>query len=201
MTSSDEVAATDPAATDPTPEPETVAEAAIDATDSNVEPDVADETAATADAEELEPDAEVSVETLIADLERVSAERDQYQRVAADYKNFRVQADKRQGETVRQAAASTVERLLPVLDACDGALLQGSTDVVPIHGLLLDTLTSLGLKAIAEVDAPFDPSLHEAVMTEPAADGDDGQIVSEILRTGYTLNGRTLRAAMVKVRG
>lgn len=148
-----------------------------------------------------EPVQELTVETLIADLERVTGERDQYQRVAAEFSNFRKVTEKRQAEQASYAAATTVERLLPVLDACDGALGQGSTDVVPIHTLLLDTLTSLGLSRLGEAGEAFDPNLHEAVMTEPAADGDEGQVITEVLRSGYGLNGRTLRAAMVKVRG
>ncbi len=147
------------------------------------------------------PPTEITVETLIEDLERVTNERDQYQRVAAEYANFRKQSEKRQSDLASFAAAGTVEKLLPVLDACDGALLQGATDVAPIHTLLLDTLTSLGLVRLGEPGVAFDPNQHEAVMTEPAQPGDVGQVVTEVLRSGYGLNGRTLRAAMVKVRG
>ncbi len=161
-------------------------------------PDPAEPDAASAAGE---PVPELTVETLIADLERVTAERDQYQRVAAEFSNFRKQTEKRQQELASFAAAGAVERLLPVLDACDGALAQGATDVAPIHTLLLDTLVSLGLARLGEPGDAFDPNLHEAVMTEPAAEGDDGQVVTEVLRSGYGLNGRTLRAAMVKVRG
>ena len=39
------------------------------------------------------------------------------------------------------------------------------------------------------------------VCHEPAADGDDGTVVSEVLRPGYTWKGRVVRPAMVKVRG
>ena len=148
-----------------------------------------------------ETDSELSVQTLLTDLEQVTSERDQYKRVAAEFSNFRKQTEKRQADLASFAAAGTVEKLLPVLDACDGALLQGATDVAPIHTLLLDTLTSIGLARLGEAGEAFDPNLHEAVMTEPAADGDDGQVVTEVLRAGYGLNGRTLRAAMVKVRG
>ncbi len=159
---------------------------------------VADPAAAPADEASAEP---MSVEDLIVNLEKVTEERDQYMRVAAEYSNFRKQSDKRQGDMARQAAASTVERLLPVLDACDGAMLQGAADVAPIHKLLLETLTALGLAPIGTAGEPFDPNRHEAVMTEPAAEGDEGQVVAEVLRAGYAFNERTLRAAMVKVRG
>ena len=56
-------------------------------------------------------------------------------------------------------------------------------------------------QVISEVDAPFDPNLHEAAMSEPGDDDQDGPVVAQILRTGYAWNGRVLRAAMVKVRG
>jgi molecular chaperone GrpE (heat shock protein) len=38
-------------------------------------------------------------------------------------------------------------------------------------------------------------------MHEPADDAADGPIVTEVLRTGYSLNGRIVRPALVKVRG
>jgi molecular chaperone GrpE len=49
------------------------------------------------------------------------------------------------------------------------------------------------------LDKPFDPSLAEAVASEP---GDASEpIVVEVMRTGYRWKGKVLRAAMVKVRG
>src|SRR5687767_9804886 len=81
------------------------------------------------------PSEEVSVESLVADLERVTAERDQfrdaYQRVAADFDNYRKHAQRRLDDQVARTAGSIVERLLPVLDACDGALAHGATEVEP----------------------------------------------------------------------
>ncbi len=41
---------------------------------------------------------------------------------------------------------------------------------------------------------------HEAVLHEPG-DGDGDAVVSEVLRTGYLWKGRSLRPAMVKVKG
>ena len=71
----------------------------------------------------------------------------------------------------------------------------------PIAGQLRGELERAGLQVIAEVDAPFDPNLHEAAMSEPGDDSQDGPIVAQVLRTGYAWNGRVLRAAMVKVKG
>ena len=144
---------------------------------------------------------EVSVETLVADLERVTAERDQfrdaYQRAAADFDNFRKQAQRRLDDEVVRASGGLVERLLPVLDACDGALAHGAAEVEPIASALLLALEKEGLARVAPLGEVFDPTVADAVVHEP---GDGGEhIVSEVMRAGYTWQGRVLRPAMVKV--
>jgi len=149
-----------------------------------------------------EAPSEFSVESLLDDLERVTKERDGYlddtRRIAAEFANFRRQNDKRQVEVIEQAGASLAERLLPVLDACDGALAHGAADVEPIYNMLIATLEKSGLSVLRPLGEPFDPNRHEAVIHEEG-DG-DGPHVAEVLRTGYVWNGRVLRPALVKVR-
>ena len=161
--------------------------------------------AAEAPADTTAADAPVTVEDLVAALEAVTAERDQHladlQRVSAEFQNFRKQTEKRNSDFAAQAGSRVAEALLPVLDACDAAAQQGVEGVEPIAGQLRGELERTGLQVIAEVDAPFDPNLHEAAMSEPGDDGQDGPIVAQVLRTGYAWNGRVLRAAMVKVKG
>ncbi|MEL0139765.1 MAG: nucleotide exchange factor GrpE [Acidimicrobiaceae bacterium] len=161
--------------------------------------------AAEAPADTTAADASVTVEDLVAALEAVTAERDQHladlQRVSAEFQNFRKQTEKRNSDFAAQAGSRVAEALLPVLDACDAAAQQGVEGVEPIAGQLRGELERAGLQVIAEVDAPFDPNLHEAAMSEPGDDGQDGPIVAQVLRTGYAWNGRVLRAAMVKVKG
>jgi len=161
--------------------------------------------AAEAPADTAAADAPVTVEDLVAALEAVTAERDQHladlQRVSAEFQNFRKQTEKRNSDFAAQAGSRVAEALLPVLDACDAAAQQGVEGVEPIAGQLRGELERAGLQVIAEVEAPFDPNLHEAAMSEPGDDGQDGPIVAQVLRTGYAWNGRVLRAAMVKVKG
>ena len=145
--------------------------------------------------------AELSLESLVADLERVTSERDQfrdaYQRAAADFDNFRKHAQRRLDDEVARSSGSLVERLLPVLDACDGALTHGATEVEPIAAALLGALEKEGLVRVDPLGEAFDPTLADAVVHEP---GDGGEhVVSEVMRAGYTWRGRTLRPAMVKV--
>ena len=134
--------------------------------------------------------------------EAAAAERAGYlvdlQRVTADFANFRKQVDRRNAEVRANAAVALVEKLLPVLDACDAALMQGASDVEPIRAAFVDTLAKEGLEVHDPLGEPFDPEQHEAVMTE---DGDGDAVVTEVLRTGYAWNGRIVRPAMVKVRG
>jgi molecular chaperone GrpE len=58
-----------------------------------------------------------------------------------------------------------------------------------------------GLERLRPDGLPFDPAAHEAVLHEAADEPLDAPLVSEVLRTGYALNGRVVRAALVKVRG
>ncbi len=66
-----------------------------------------------------------------------------------------------------RATAGLVDQLLPVLDACDGAILHGATEVEPVYAALLQTLERQGLERIDPGGQEFDPNRHEAVMHEP----------------------------------
>jgi len=150
---------------------------------------------------EPELERELSVEDLVAALELVTAERDQlldaYQRAQADFENTRKQVQRRAEEQVQREVAGLVEHLLPVLDACDGALAHGAAEVEPIAAALLLVLEKQGLVRIAPLGQPFDPTEADAVVHEPGGGGE--HVVAEVLRTGYSWRGRVLRPAMVKV--
>ncbi len=146
-----------------------------------------------------------SVEELIVLLEGTTAERDQYldslRRNQADFENYRKRVVKQAGDDAARATESLVDKLLPVLDACDGAMAHGATEVEPIFASLLGTLEKEGLVRIDPAGEAFDPNVHEAVLHEPAQDDDAGTVVSDVLRPGYIWKGRVVRPAMVKVRG
>ncbi len=154
-------------------------------------------------SEEALAEASLIVQNDVVALER---ERDDYldqlRRVQADFENYRKRTLAQQGEVAERANESLVGQLLPVLDACDAAVQHGAEDVAPVQAQLVDTLEKAGLERLEPAGEPFDPNFHEAVMHEPAGDGDEGgSVVAEVLRTGYTWKGRVLRPAMVKVRG
>ncbi len=155
------------------------------------------------DAGVAEPEV-LSVEALVVDLERVTVERDQYldasRRLQAEFENYKKQIGKREVESRERANEQLVGELLPVLDACDGAVTNGAEEVVPMRTALLDALIKQGLDRVEPTDAAFDPVLHEAVMHEDADDV-DGPVVAEVMRAGYLWKGRVLRPAMVRTRG
>ena len=135
-------------------------------------------------------------------------ERDGYlvdlQRVTAEFANFRKQVEKRSAAVSARARGDLVEKILPVLDACDLAVEHGADDVIPIRTSLVQVLEPAGLEVLDPLGEPFDPTRHEAVLHEPADDPEDvdvGQVVVGVLRRGYVWDGRVLRPAMVRVRG
>jgi molecular chaperone GrpE len=147
---------------------------------------------------------ELSVEALVADLERVTVERDQYleasRRIQAEFENYRKQVSKRELEARERANETLVGEMLPVLDAFDAAVSSGVEAVEPMRVTLLDALSKQGLERIDPSEAPFDPNLHEAVMHEDG-EGEAGPVVAEVMRAGYLWKGRVVRPAMVRVRG
>ena len=111
------------------------------------------------------------------------------------------------GPSVDRATEGLVEQLLPVLDSFELALKNfdaaGGEDtesvrkgVELVYAELLGVLEKAGLSRVEADGKPFDPNVHEAVMQE---EGDGEPVVTDVLRTGYTLKGRVLRPAMVKV--
>lgn len=172
-----------------------------DAAEGGVDPaDVLDEVVA-ADAVAVDA-AEAEI---VHDVEALLAERDEFKSIAlrlqADFENYRKRVQQQQVDEIARATGKLVEGLLPVLDACEAAFAHGVDGVEPVWSALMGALQRQGLEALDLVGQPFDPALAEAVMQEPAAEGDEGPVVSDVLRTGYRWKGRVLRAAMVKVRG
>jgi molecular chaperone GrpE len=145
--------------------------------------------------------ADFSVSDVVSAIEKERDEmRDIALRLQADFENYRKRVATQHAEDVSRATGKMAEALLPVLDACEAAFLNHPSEVEPLLNVLLGTLRKEGLEAMNLQDKPFDPTVAEAVIHEPADDGGE-PTVTEVLRTGYTWKGRVLRPAMVKVRG
>jgi len=68
-----------------------------------------------------------------------------------------------------------------------------------IHRQLLGLLDKEGVKRIPTVGEPFDPHKHEAVSQVEAVDGMADETVAEEIQVGYTMHGKVIRPAIVKV--
>jgi len=145
---------------------------------------------------------------LAAAKQEATANYERYLRAVADLENFRKRAV-REKEELRQFAASRVlEDLLPVLDNLALGLAAANAPGAELKSLvggielvstqLKGALATHGLKEISPAGQPFDPNQHEALSQQPSADVPEGNVL-QVIRTGYSLNGRLLRPAAVVV--
>jgi molecular chaperone GrpE len=72
--------------------------------------------------------------------------------------------------------------------------------VAMVEKKLDKTLRAAGLEILNPQDEKFDPALHEAVATEPAAKRDEDGTIARVYQVGYTFKGQLLRPARVVVR-
>lgn len=130
--------------------------------------------------------------------------KDLYLRALAELENVR----KRSSREVEQAHKFAVERfandLVGVKDSLElGLASEGSIEAhragtEATLKLLAKAFERAGLQEIAPQDQPFNPELHEAMVTQPSADHEPNTVL-QVVQKGYQLNGRLLRPARVIV--
>jgi len=156
----------------------------------------------TAEAPDTAPDAEPD------ELARVTAERDDYldqlQRSRAEFVNFRRRNDQERAQLRQFVARDVLAQFLPVIDDFDRALVSVPDEerdtgwmkgVAMIQTKLHGIAERLGVTQVDAIGKPFDPSVHEAVATEP---GTSGSTVVEVYQNGYRIGDVLVRPAMVK---
>jgi molecular chaperone GrpE len=144
-----------------------------------------------------------------ADIDAARSEAAEYldhlRRLQAEFDNYRKRVLKEQTDALERAAAPVMQRLLEVLDDFELALMSANDKpdfdrflhgVELVYAKLADTLKAEGLERIEAQGKPFDPEQHEALMQ--TGEGDH-LVVADVLRPGYTLRGRVIRPAGVRV--
>jgi len=140
--------------------------------------------------------------------EEVATLKDRHLRLAAEFDNFRKRAAKERSEAWEKAQADLVLRLVDALDdlARFTRIDPGQTDAKQLHAgvdlverKLWKELAAVGVSRIDETGVPFDPNVHEAVITAPAPDPDQDHTVGSVLQAGYKLGKQLLRPARVQV--
>ena len=140
---------------------------------------------------------------------QVAEQRDRYLRLAAEYDNFRKRTAKERQDAHLRGQGDMLKGMIDALDDLgrfahvDAATTDAKTiadGVSMVEKKLLKTLAGHGLEVIDPAGRPFDPALHEAVMTEPADAEDEDHMVARVFQQGYLFNGQLLRPARVVVK-
>ena len=134
--------------------------------------------------------------------------RERHLRLAAEYDNFRKRTLKERAETWTRAQADLVSRLADALDDLSrfAHVDPAETDAKTIHdGVDLverkvwKELEAAGVTRIDQAGVPFDPHVHEAVTTQPAANAQQDHTVGQVVQPGYKMRDILLRPARVVV--
>ena len=157
------------------------------------------------------------LEQLLALVQALNAEnaelKDQRLRALAELENTRRRAEREKQDASQFAVTRFARDMLTVADNFSRALaacppdkreaadpqVKGVIEGVEVtERQLLAAMEQHGVKIIDTTDARFDPNLHQAVAEVPGDGKPPGTIV-HVIQTGYTINGRLLRPAMVTV--
>ena len=161
-----------------------------------------------ASAEQVDPRDE-KIANLEAQLvEAQNRERDSVLRIKAEMENLRRRTEQDVEKAHKFALEKFVNELLPVIDSLDRALevadKANPDNAAMIEGIeltlksMLDVVRKFGVEVIADTDVPLDPNVHQAIAMVESEEVEAGKVLG-VMQKGYTLNGRTIRAAMVTV--
>ncbi len=148
-------------------------------------------------------------EALLAAAKKEASDNyDRYLRSVADLENFRKRAVRDREDAAHRASTRILEDLMPVLDNlalglqaakapnADLKTLVGGVEMIGQQ--LKSALAGHGLAEVSPLGQPFDPNLHEAISHQPHEDIPADHVCT-VVRIGYTLNSRLVRAASVVV--
>lgn len=150
--------------------------------------------------------------SLQAELESVKRERDEYlagwQRAKADYTNLSRRIKEDAEAQSRAGVVKLVQSIIPVFDSLEAAIqnASGTGNAALADGMLQvikqfeAALSSHRVRRIAPPPgALFEPALHEPVETVATTVETEDNTISEVLQSGFELDGLTLRPARVRV--
>jgi len=165
------------------------------------------------DEPDLKPQEEVlsqdaPAETVIKPLDEAALHKDKYVRLLAEFDNMRKRNERDRIELIKYAHEEVIVECLKLYDDLGRSLLafksQEGADVNLVKGLemvfnnMKELMTKYEVKPIESVGKLFDPNCQEALMQQETTEFPDG-VVMEELEKGYTLGGKVVRTAKVKV--
>ena len=156
-----------------------------------------------------DPPATDSSAERVAELSAENGElRNQLLRKQADFENARKRFIRDKEEAIKFANDSLIIELISVLDDFERAITSSEKgrDFATLHSgieliekQLLGTLErKWGLIRFDSAGQPFDPERHQALATEASTEHAEATVLEDYQR-GYTLHGRVIRPARVRV--
>lgn len=141
-------------------------------------------------------------------IEEAAKYKDQYVRLYAEFENARKRMEREKQDFIRYANEELIVEFLNILDNLErsvesaranhqdyNAFVKG-IELVMAH--IHDMLKKSGVKPIEAKGKMFDPHSHEVLMQEETDKHEDGLVLEEFQK-GYSLGGRVVRTAKVKV--
>ena len=137
--------------------------------------------------------------------EELTAQKDKYMRLAAEYDNYRKRTANEKLSLYDDATAKAVTELLPVADSVRMALdnlANADPEIVKGIELISNQLTKsfekLKIESFGKIGDEFDPNLHNAISkTESEELGEN--TIAQVFQTGYKIGDKIIRHAMVQV--
>ena len=160
-----------------------------------------------------EENASAAIKKLREKIKTLEAEKVEYltgwQRAKADLINARKRDEGDRAEFTKFANENLISDLMPVLESFDMAMANKEAwekadknwrqGVEYIYSQLYKVLKENGVKEINPINETFDNNFHEAIAHEHVADQKLDNKVLSVVQKGYTLNGKLIKAARVKV--
>lgn len=121
--------------------------------------------------------------------------------VQAEFENYKKRVERDRKQSVEQAGRSLIEQLIPILDIFDLAL-SGAEDnettrgFKMVHDQFIEVLKSQGVEVIDQVNVSLNPQVHEVI--GESFKGGNPHKIAEVIKKGYKLHDRVIRAATVK---
>src|SRR5574341_103538 len=150
----------------------------------------------------------LTLEEQLAQSEAKAAEYlDGWQRARAELQNVKKRTEREREQLTEMIRGDLALMMLPVLDDLDLAIHNLPDDlakhewisgILLIHKKLAGQLQAMGIEEIEALGQPFDPALHEAVSQVPGGGAEPHPVVA-VLRKGYRLHGKVIRAALLHV--
>ncbi|MDO4253823.1 MAG: nucleotide exchange factor GrpE [Kocuria sp.] len=156
----------------------------------------------TGQARAADQDAPATDDDVTPDLAQVAEDRlEDLRRLQAEFVNYKNRTERERTALRDHVISDVLGSLLPVFDDIDAARAAGDLTDGPFAAIatkLEDLLAKQGLERLGEIGEAFDPSVHEAVLQQPA-DGVESDHISMVLRSGFRVGARVVRAAQVAV--